>query len=65
MSEWREIRLPAELCAKAEGKFDGAFRGLDEMLTFILQELMHADTMDLDQADQAVVEQRLRDLGYI
>ena len=65
MNESREIRLPAEICAKAEEKFGGTFRSLDELLTFVLQELLRTDTLELDQADQKVVEDRLRDLGYI
>ena len=65
MSEWREIRLPAEICVKAEEKFAGSFRNLDELLSFVLQELLRTDTLNSDQADQAVVEERLRDLGYI
>jgi hypothetical protein len=65
MSESREIRLPAELCAAAERKFGSTFRSVDELVVFLLQELVRGDTLDLDQADQAVVEQRLRDLGYM
>ena len=65
MSESREIRLPAGLCAAAEEKFGGSFRSLDELVTFLLEELIRKDTVDLDRADQAVVEERLRDLGYI
>jgi len=65
MSESREIRLPADLCAAAEEKFGGSFRSLDELVTFLLEDLIRKDTIDLDRADQAVVEERLRDLGYI
>ena len=65
MSESREIRLPADLCAAAEKKFGGDFRSVDELLAFLLQELIREDTVDQDRADQAVVEERLRDLGYI
>jgi len=65
MNELRVIRLPADLCAAAEAKFGGAFRSLDELVAFLLQELIRRDTADLDRADQAVVEERLRDLGYI
>jgi hypothetical protein len=65
MSESREVRLPADLCAAAEAKFGGTFRSVDELVVFLLQELMRRDTADLDRADQAVVEERLRDLGYI
>jgi len=65
MSESREIRLPADLCAAAEEKFGGMFRGVDALVVFLLQELVRGDTADLDRSDQAVVEERLRDLGYI
>jgi hypothetical protein len=65
MSESREIRLPADLCAAAEEKFGRAFGSVDELVVFLLRELIRAETVDLDQADQAVVEERLRDLGYI
>jgi hypothetical protein len=65
MSESRELRLPADLCAAAEERFGGRFRSVDELVIFLLQELIRADTSDLDRADQAVVEGRLRALGYI
>jgi hypothetical protein len=65
MSESREIRLPADLCAAAEKKFGGRFHSVDELVAFLLQELIREDTLDLDREDQAIVEQRLRDLGYI
>jgi hypothetical protein len=65
MSETREVRLPADLCAAAEEKFGATFRSVDELLIFLLRELIRGDTVDLDRADQAVVEERLRDLGYI
>jgi hypothetical protein len=65
MSEWREIRLPADLCAAAEQKFGGSFHSLEEMVKFLLEELTNKDTIELDRADQAAVEERLRDLGYM
>ena len=65
MSESREVRIPADLCAAVEAKFGGTFRSVDELVVFLLQELIRRDTADLDRADQAVVEERLRDLGYI
>jgi hypothetical protein len=65
MSEMREIRLPSDLCAAAEKRFSSKFGSVDELVTFLLRELIHGDTLDLDQADQAAVEQRLRDLGYL
>ncbi len=65
MSELREIRLPSDLCAAAEEKFGGAFRSLDELVVFLLQELIRRESADMERADQAVVEERLRALGYI
>ncbi len=65
MSELREIRLPSDLCAAAERRFGSKFGSVDELVTFLLRELMREDTFDMDQADQAAVEQRLRDLGYL
>jgi len=38
---------------------------VDELVVFLLQELIRRDTADLDRADQAEVEERLRDLGYL
>ena len=65
MSESREIKLPADLHAAAEKKFAATFRTVDELVTFVVRELVQRDTTDLDQADQAVVERRLKDLGYM
>ena len=65
MSEWREIKLPEELCVAAENKFGSRFGSLDELVAFLLRELVSGDTVELDQAEQAAVEQRLKDLGYL
>jgi len=65
MSDWREIRLPADLCAAAEQRFGGSFPSVEELVKFLLEELTSKDTIELDRADQAVVEERLRDLGYM
>jgi len=61
----RVIRLPEDLCAAAEKKFAGRFASLDELVAFLLSELVSGDTVELDQAEQTAVEQRLRDLGYL
>jgi len=61
----REIRLPADLCAAAEEKFGSMFSSVDELLAFLLQELLRGDTAGLDEAERQAVEQRLKDLGYI
>lgn len=64
-SDLRELRLPAELCTDAERRFAERFGNLEQLLTFLLRELLRDEAAQMDQAEQRVVEQRLRDLGYI
>jgi hypothetical protein len=65
MTEMREVRLPAELCAAAEKKFSQKFSTLEELLSFILRDLSRDEALQLDQAEQRIIEDRLRELGYI
>ena len=65
MTETREVRLPADLCAAAEQKFAGTFSSVEDLLIFILRDLSQDEAGRLDQAEQTLVEQRLRDLGYL
>ncbi len=65
MTESREVKLPADLCAAAEKEFAHTFRSLEELLTFVLRDLLRNDAVKSDQAEQELVEQRLRELGYL
>lgn len=65
MTEMREVRLPADLCAAVEKKFGQTFAGLEELLTFVLRDLSRDDAAQFDQAEQRLVEERLRELGYL
>jgi hypothetical protein len=65
MTETREIRIPSDLYTSAGKKFGNRFQTVDELVVFLLQELISGDTTALDQADQQVIEERLRNLGYI
>jgi hypothetical protein len=65
MSEIRGVQLPADLCAAAEKKFAGTFGTLEELLVFILRDLLRDEASRLDQVEQRLVEQRLRELGYL
>ena len=65
MSEMRQVRLPADLCTAAEKKFSANFSSVEELLVFLLKELVERDTTVLDEAERRAVEERLRDLGYI
>jgi hypothetical protein len=65
VSETRTIRLPAELCAQAEARFGDKFGSIEELLEYVLHELLRDDAAHADEAEQRIVEQRLRDLGYL
>ena len=65
MNEMREVRLPAELCAAAEKKFAKKFGSVEELLTFILRDLSRDEALQLDHAEQRIIEERLRELGYM
>jgi hypothetical protein len=65
MTEMREVQLPADLCARVEKRFGHSFANLEELLTFVLRDLSRDDAAQLDQAEQRLVEERLRELGYL
>ncbi len=65
MTEMRSLRLPADLCADVEKKFGRQFSSLEELLTFSLRELLRDDASTADLQEERLVEQRLRELGYL
>ena len=65
MSGDREVRLPADLCAAIENKFGQQFGSVDEFLEFVLRELLRDEASQLDEQEQRIVEERLRELGYL
>lgn len=65
MSAEREVKLPADLCQKVEQLYGKRFGTLEQFLTFVLQELVRDDAAQADQAEQRIIEERLKDLGYI
>ena len=65
MSDKRQISLPEDLCAAAERRFGKQFQCIEAFLEFVLQELLRDDAEKLDQREKEILEQRLRDLGYI
>jgi hypothetical protein len=60
----RSLQLPGELCRAAEEKFGKKYGGLESFLEFVLRELVRDET-PLDESEQRVIEQRLKDLGYL
>lgn len=65
MTETRNVSLPSELCADAERRFGRQFSSLEELLTFVLRELLREDASRADLQEERLVEQRLRELGYL
>jgi hypothetical protein len=66
MSEaWRNVRLPEDLCASVEKRYGQRFQSLEELLVFVLKDLAKNDVNQLDQREQDIVEQRLKELGYL
>jgi hypothetical protein len=63
--EMRIVRLPADLCAAAEKRYGRTFANVEELLLFVLRDLASDGVSALDQAEQRLVEQRLRELGYL
>jgi hypothetical protein len=61
----REVHLSAELCRKAEERYGAQFGSLEQFLEFVLQSLAKDDVAQMDQSEQRIIEQRLKDLGYI
>jgi len=65
MTEIRVVRLPEELCAAAEKVFGGKFKTLDDLITSLLRELVGGEALQADEAERRLVEERLRELGYL
>ena len=61
----RTIKLPAELCDRAEKRFGKEFGDLEQLLDFVLRDLVRDDAARADEGEQRIIEQRLRDLGYL
>ena len=65
MTQYRTVHLPEDLCAAAEKFATGRFESLEKLVTFLLQEIVKEEGAKFDQAEEQMIEQRLKDLGYI
>ena len=65
MAQGRTITLPEDLCERAEKQFKGRFENIEALLTFVLQEITKSNASQLDRSEEQMLEQRLRDLGYL
>ena len=65
MTDFRNVSLPESLCATVEEKFGQSFGGLQGFLIFVLREMVNEQAGGMDEAEQRLIEERLRDLGYL
>lgn len=61
----RTVELPEELCAQLEKEFGKSFASFEVLLVFIMQNLTQGQATQMDEAERKILEQRLRDLGYL
>jgi len=65
-TSFRDVKLPASLCEAAERHLQGTpFATLEELLTFVLRELTSPGGSAREEQERQIIEQRLRDLGYL
>jgi hypothetical protein len=65
MTPKRQVYLPEDLCAIAEKRFSGSFGNFEAFLEFVLRELVNDEAQAMDESEKAMIEKRLRDLGYL
>ena len=65
MTQYRTVNLPEDLCAAAEKFATGRFESVEALIRFLLQEIVKDDGRKFDLAEEQMIEQRLKDLGYI
>lgn len=63
--ETRDLRLPLHLCQAVEEKYRHRFGTLEQFLTHVLEHLVRDDAAKMDLEEQRIIEERLKDLGYI
>ncbi len=61
----RNIQLPEALCEASERRFTPRFGTLEQFLVFLMQELLRDEAGQMDEAERRMVEERLKDLGYM
>jgi hypothetical protein len=57
----RQVSLPDAMCVAIERKFGN----LESFLTFVMNEVLRDQAAVFDQNEQRIVEERLRELGYL
>ena len=64
MQKTRTIMLSEDLCLRAEQRFR-KFQTADALLVFVLEQLLVDEAILTDRKEEAIIEKRLQDLGYL
>ena len=59
------VMLSGDLCRAAMEELGDQFASVEEMLTFVLTQLTRPDLKQLDESEEQMIQDRLRDLGYV
>jgi hypothetical protein len=61
----RGVQLPEELCRAAEQRYGTQFGSLERLLEYLLQNLVSEAAAQMDESEQRMIEERLKNLGYL
>lgn len=61
----REMKIPEDVYRAAQDRFGSQFNSVDELVEFALRELLRDDSAALDESEQKMIHNRLKDLGYL
>lgn len=64
-NQCRTLQIPEDLCVRAEKWLHGRFANVEELVVFTLQQLVDHDGTELDRQEEEMIQQRLKDLGYL
>ncbi|HEY7098193.1 MAG TPA: hypothetical protein VH437_15810 [Terriglobales bacterium] len=64
-NETIQVRLPQELCNEVLRQFGSRFADIEEFVTFVLHECVRAEALKMDEQEERILQNRLKDLGYI
>jgi hypothetical protein len=64
-SALREVKIPADVYQAVQDRFGSQFETVDELVEFALRELLRDDSGGLDESEQQMIRNRLKDLGYL
>jgi uncharacterized protein (DUF1697 family) len=63
--DMRNLQLSRELCERVEQRFGQRFGKIEDFLVYVMERLVRYDAKAMDQEEQRIIEERLKDLGYI